>query len=171
MPQQYKLDRVEEISASLSDAKSVFMTDFSGLSVEQITNLRREFRKENVEFKVVKNTLAKISAEKVGFMEIVPYLNGPTGLAIASDDPISPVRVIVDFQKKYQKPTIKGAVLEGKLLNGEEAQALKDIPTREVLLGQVVYGIASPITGFVGSLQAILRNFVYVLNAVKEQKE
>lgn len=171
MPQQYKLDRVEEISASLNDAKSVFMTDFSGLSVEQITNLRREFRKENVEFKVVKNTLAKISAEKVGYKEIIPYLNGPTGLAIASGDPISPVRVIVDFQKKYKKPTIRAAVLEGKLLNEEEAQALKDIPTREVLLGQVVSGIASPITGFVGTLQGILRNFVYVLNAVKEQKE
>ncbi len=72
MPQQYKLDRVAEISEALNDAKGVYMTDFSGLSVEQITNLRREFRKENVSFLVVKNALAKLSAEKVGTKDMVP---------------------------------------------------------------------------------------------------
>ena len=171
MPQQYKLDRVGEISESLKDAKGVYMTDFTGLSVEQITNLRREFRNANVNFVIVKNTLAKISAEKVGMKDMVPYLAGPTGLAISNDDPIAPVRVIVDFQKKHQKPTLKAAIVEGKVLDESQASALKDIPTRDVLLGQVVSGIAAPLTGLVGGLQGILRNLVYVLNAVKENKE
>jgi large subunit ribosomal protein L10 len=171
MPQQYKLDRVAEISETLSEAKGVYMTDFSGLSVEDITNLRREFRKANVNFVVVKNTLAKISAEKVGLKDMIPYLTGPTGLAVSNDDPVAPIRVIVDFQKKHQKPSLKAAILEGKVLNEREAAALKDIPPRDILLGQVVSGIASPLTGLVGGLQAILRNLVYTLNAVKEKKE
>lgn len=171
MPQQYKLDRVAEISEALNDAKGVYMTDFSGLSVEQITNLRREFRKENVSFLVVKNTLAKLSAEKVGMKDMVPYLTGPTGLAVSNDDPIAPIRVITDFQKLHKKPTLKAAILEGKVLDENEAAALKDIPTRDVLLGQVVSGIASPLTGLVGGLQGLIRNLVYTLNAVREKKE
>ena len=171
MPKQYKIDRVEDITAHLEKAKGIFMTDFSGLSVEQMTTLRREFRKANVEYMVVKNTLARISAKKVGYQDIVPFLTGPTGLAIAIDDPIAPVRIIADFQKQLSKPTIKAAVLEGRILNEEEAGALKNIPPKEVLLGKVVSGIASPLTGFVGCLQAMLRNLVFVLNAVKDQKE
>lgn len=171
MPQQYKYDRVDVITKALENAKSVYMTDFTGLSVEEITDLRRRFRKENVSYLVVKNTLAKLSAEKVGLKDMVSYLTGPTGLAVSYDDPIAPVRVIAEFQKAHKKPELRAAILEGKLLDEKAAVALKDIPPREVLLGQVVSGIAAPLSGLVGGLQGILRNLVYVLNAVKDKKE
>ena len=171
MPQPEKIKKVEAISESLNQANSIFMTDFSGLSVEDITQLRREFRKEKVNFIVVKNTLAKIAAEKVGLQEMTNFLTGPTGLALATEDPIAPIRIIDAFQKQHDKPKVKAAILEGKLLGEDEVNSLKDIPPREVLLGQVVSGIASPLTGFVGALQGMLRNLVYALNAIKEQKE
>ncbi len=171
MPQPAKYQKVEEISQSLSDAKSIFMTDFTGLSVEEITELRRELRKVDVNYIVVKNTLAKLSAQKIGLEKMNPYLTGPTGLAIAQDDPIAPVRVIYEFQKKIKKPTIKAAILEGQLLNQEAAEEIRNIPPKEQLLGMVVSGIASPITGLVGGLQAMLSKLVYALNAIKENKE
>jgi len=171
MPQPAKIQKVEEISQSLSDAKSVFMTDFTGLSVEEFTELRRELRKADVKFIVVKNTLAKLSTQKIGLEKMNPYLTGPTGLAIAQDDPIAPVRVIYEFQKKNKKPTIKAAILEGQLLDQAAAEEVRNIPPKEQLLGMVVSGISSPLTGLVGGLQSMLSKLVYTLNAIKDKKE
>lgn len=174
MPQPEKISRVKEITESLTDAKSVFLTDFTGLSVEEITELRREFRKADVTYLVVKNTLAQRSCQEVGLDSMVPFLYGPTGLAIANSDPVAPVRIIADFLKAHkgkEKPEIKGAVLEGQVLDAAQTEALKDIPPREILLAQVCGGIGAPLTGFVGSLNAILSQFVYALNAIKDKKE
>lgn len=174
MPQPEKIKRVEEITESLKQAKGVFLTDFSGLDVEEITQLRRNFRKADVSYMVVKNTLARRSCQEVGLDDMVPYLNGPTGLALANNDPVAPVRVIVDFVKEHKekgKPEIKGAVVEGQVLTAAEAEAMKNIPPREVLIAQVVGGIAAPLNGLVGGLQGVIRNLVYTLDAVREKKE
>ena len=171
MPQPEKIQKIEEICRSLTNAKSVFMTDFSGLSVEEMTELRRELRKVDVNFVVVKNTLAKLSAQKVGLEKMNPYFTGPTGLAIALNDPIAPVRVIYDFQQKKKKPTIKAAIFEGQLLDQEAVEEVRNIPSKEQLLGMIVSGISSPLTGFIGGLQSILSKLVYTLNAIKEKKE
>lgn len=174
MPQPEKMKRVEEISASLKRAKGVFLTDFTGLSVEEITHLRREFRKADVSYMVVKNTLAKRSCEQVGLNDMVQYLNGPTGLALANADPVAPVRIIVDFLKEHKekkKPEIKGAVVEGEMLTAQEAEAIKNIPPRHVLLAKVVGSIAAPLSGLVGGLQGVIRNLVYAVDAVRVQKE
>ena len=174
MPQPHKIEKVEEISESLKSAKGVFLTDFSGLSVEEITQLRREFRKADVSYLVVKNTLAKRSCEQIGLEDMVPYLTGPTGLALAKGDPVAPVRVISDFLKAHkekEKPEIKGAVVEGQVLTAQEAEAIKNIPPREVLIAQVVGSIAAPLSGLVGGLQGIISKLVYALDAVKEKKE
>lgn len=171
MPQPEKIKRVEDLCQTLEGAKSIFMTDFSGLSVEDITKLRRELRKVDVNFVVVKNTLAKLSAEKVGLEKMTDFLVGPTGLAIANGDPIAPVRVIYDFQKQKKKPTIKAAVLEGKFLDQEAAEAVRNIPTRDELIAQVVGTIAAPLSGFVCGLNSMLTKLVYTLDQVKEKKQ
>ena len=174
MPQPEKIKRVEEISESLKQAKGVFLTDFTGLSVDEITKLRREFRKADVSYIVVKNTLAIRSCQEVGLDDMVQYLNGPTALALAQVDPVAPVRVIFDFlkeQKEKGKPEIKGAVVEGQMLTAQEAEAMKNIPPREVLIAQVVGGIASPLNGLVGGLQGVIRNLVYAVDAVRQKKE
>ena len=171
MPHAEKIKRVEEISKVMSQAKSIFMTDFSGLSVEQISRLRRELKKEDVTFLVVKNSLARISAKESGFEKMIPFLNGPTGLALAFKDPVSPIRVISDFQRETEKPTIKAAILDGELLGREAAEELRTIPSREILLGQVLSGLVSPISGMVGVLGALLGNLVRTLDAVRAKKE
>jgi large subunit ribosomal protein L10 len=171
MPQSEKHLKVEEITASLSKAKSVFMTDFSGMTVEEITSLRRELRKVDVSYIVVKNTLAKLSAKQVGMEKMNPYLYGPTGLAIANNDPIAPSRVIYDFQRTKKKLAIKAAILEGQFLDKQAAEDVRNIPSKEQLIGMVVGGIAAPLTGLVGSLNAVLRQLVNVVNAIKDKKE
>jgi len=171
MPQPQKIKRVEEIAESLTSAKSIFMTDFQGLTVEEMNDLRREFDKAGVKYMVVKNTLARISAQQVGFEQMLPYLTGPTGLALSFEDPIAPVRIIFDFKKGREKPTIKAAILEGELLDEKAAEEMRNIPPREVLLGQVVSGMAAPISGFVGALKSMLTNLVYALDQIREQKE
>ena len=171
MLQPDKVKRVDDLNATLGRAKSIYMTDFTGLSVEEITRLRRELRKANVSYIVVKNTLAKIAAKKMGYEKIVPYLEGPTGLAIALGDPLAPGRILFDFQKDKQKPKIKAAMFEGQILDEKAALAIRNIPPREVLLAQVASGVAAPLSNLVGSLQALLTQLAYTLNAVKEKKE
>lgn len=174
MPQPEKVQKVKALTEQLSSAKSIFLTDYSGLSVEEITKLRREFHKADVNYIVVKNTLARRSCEQADLKEVLPYLDGPNAMAIAKGDPVAPVRIIVDFIKDHEKkgkPAIKGAVIEGQLLSAEEAEKMKDIPPREVLLGQIVSGISSPLTGFIGGLQSMMRQLVSALDAIKKQKE
>lgn len=171
MPQPHKEVKLEEINASLDKAKSVFLTDFSGLTVEEVTRLRSEFRKANVKYLVVKNTLARISARQHGLDALIPFLNGPTALAIAMDDPVAPVRVIFDFKKDKEKPAIKAAYLEGQLLDRASAEEVRNIPPREVLLAQVAAAFAAPLSGFVGSLQAVIAGFANVLKQVQDKKE
>jgi large subunit ribosomal protein L10 len=171
MPQADKIKKLEEISASLGKAKSVFLTDFTGLTVEEVTRLRKEFRKADVEYIVVKNTLARKSAEQLGYEQIIPHLVGPTGLAMAMSDPVAPVRVIFDFKKDKEKPRIKAAMLEGQLLDQAAAEQIRHIPSRQVLLGQVVSGIASPISAFLGGLQSIISKLVYTVDAIRQKQE
>ena len=105
---------------------------------------------------------------------MVPYLTGPTGLALAQGDPVAPVRIISEFLKKHkdkEKPEIKGAVVEGQILTAAEAGAMKNIPPREVLIAQVVGSIAAPLSGLVGSLNGIISKLVYAIDAIKEKKE
>ncbi|HNW61107.1 MAG TPA: 50S ribosomal protein L10 [bacterium] len=171
MPQANKAVKLEEINASLDKAKSVFLTDFSGLTVEEVTRLRSEFRKANVKYLVVKNTLARISAKEHGYDALVPFLNGPTAMAIAMDDPVAPVRIIFDFKKDKEKPSIKAAFLEGELLDQKSAEEVRNIPPREVLLAQVASAFAAPLSSFVGSLQAVIAGLANVLKQVQEKKE
>jgi large subunit ribosomal protein L10 len=171
MPTELKAQKLEEINEALSKANSVFITDFSGLTVEEVTRLRKEFRKNNVKYIVVKNTLARISAKQHGFEKLTPYLNGPTGMAIAMGDPTAPVRVIFDFKKDKEKPAIRAAVLEGQLLDKTAAELVRNIPPREVLLGMVVSAMAAPISGFIGGLQQLISKLAYTISAIKEQKE
>jgi large subunit ribosomal protein L10 len=171
MAQPAKVKRVEELKETLNQAKSIYMTDFTGLSVEDITRLRRELRKGRVSYVVVKNTLARISAQQTGLDKIVPYLDGPTGLAIALEDPVAPGRILFDFQKDKQKLKIKAAFMEGQILDEKSALEVRLIPPRGVLMAQVVTGIAAPLSNLVGSLQALLSNLAFAINAVKEKKE
>ncbi len=170
-PRPDKVAEVERLSEKLTSAKGVYLTDFSGLSVEAITDLRKRFTEQNVEYLVVKNTLARFGAKKAGQDNLIEHFRGPVALALGYDDPAAPARIITTFFKSHKKPEVKACLIEGDVLPGSEVESISKWLTREELLAKLVGSLNSPISGLVNTLSGVLRQFVTVLDAVREQKE
>ena len=158
------------IKEKIQDAKSVVFVKFSGLTVAEDTELRREFRKNNVEYKVYKNTLIRKAFESLGITDFNDDLNGPTAVAFGSDE-TGAAKVIVDAAKKYQdKVVVKSAFVEGARVDVAGVQALAAMPSKEQLIAKMLGSLQAPISNFVGVLSAIPRGLVIALNAIAEQK-
>jgi len=162
---------VEEIADKLDRAKSLVFTDFVGLNVEEMTELRDKLREAGVEYKVVKNTLAKIAARQEGLDKLTDEFTGPTAIAFGMEDVVSPAKVLVDFDEEHEVFDIKGGFLNGDLINDEKVKSLADIPSKEVLLSQLLAGMQAPISGLVNVLQGNIRGLVQVIDQIKNQKE
>lgn len=162
---------VEELTATLAGAESIYLADLTGLNVEQVTKLRSQLYAASVECRVVKNTLTRFAVKNAGLPDLGSYLEGPTALVI-SGEPVTPAKVLVDFGKTNDdKPHIKGGLLTGALIEAGQVQQLAKLPSREELLARTVGGIAAPISGLVFALSGVLGNMVRVLSAVAAQKE
>ncbi len=162
---------VAEIKERLEKVQGAVLADYRGLNVAEVTELRRQLRTAGVEYKVLKNTLTIRAARELGLEDLVPLLSGPTAIAFGYTDPVVPAKIISDFAKTRPNLEVKGGLLEGKVLSASGVKALADLPSREVLLSQVVRGMQAPIAGMVNVLQGTIRNCVYVLEAVRKQKE
>ena len=161
---------VEDIKERINNAKSVVLVKFTGLTVAEDTELRREFRKNNVEYKVYKNTLIKKAFESLGITDFNDDLNGPTAVAFGSDE-TGAAKVIVDAAKKYQdKVVVKSAFVEGARVDVKGVQALAAMPSKEQLIAKMLGSLQAPISNFVGVLSAMPRSLVIALNAVAEKK-
>ncbi len=170
MPTQEKTAIIEEYAEKFKQAKSVYLTDYTGIDVITVTELRKRFRDENVEYKVLKNRLAKRSLNSVGISDLDPYLQGVTSFVIGYDDPVTPAKIIKEFNKKKERLKIKAVFLEGQVLDAAEAAKLADLPSREVLLSQFVGLLQAPLTKLAGTLQASMQKFVRTLDALKDTK-
>ncbi len=164
---------VAKLAEKIEKAKGVYLFDYKGLNVAEVTELRKKCREENIEFKVVKNTMLGFAFKKHNIEGIEESLKGPTAVAFSYDDPVSPARVIVKFASSIEKklPKAKQAYVEGKVYSVEEVKEIAKLPSKDILLGQVVAAMQSPISGFVYTLQGILREFVATVDAIKEKKE
>ncbi|MTI94241.1 MAG: 50S ribosomal protein L10 [Firmicutes bacterium] len=162
---------VAEIADRFERASAVVLTDYRGLDVAEVTELRRQLREAGVEFKVLKNTLTKFAAEQAGLDGLKDELVGPTAIAFSYEDPVAPARILSKYAKEHKKPALKIGVVEGKIIDAAGISALADLPSREVLLAQVLSGFQAPVSGFVNVLQGNLRNFAGVIDAIREQKE
>ena len=162
---------VAELTEKLTATKAVFLTDFTGLDVEAMNQLRRQCRSMAAEYRVVKNTLTRFAAENAGFPELKEHLKGPTGLVLVDDDPTPVAKIIVDFGKEHDKLCIKVGLLEGKLISADEVRTAASLPSREVLIGQVLGGLNAPITGIVGVLGGLLVKLVRTIDAVAQKGE
>lgn len=171
MPTPQKEQVVAEVKEKISSAKSVFLTDFRGLNVQEISELRRAFSGDSVQYKVIKNTLARLSVKEAGCEELLEYLTGPTGWAFGMDDPAAPARVIKEFCGKSDKLQVKAGLIDGVLIDATRVNEIANLPSREQLLGQLAGVLNAPLGKLVYSLNAILSKFVFALNAVKEQKD
>jgi large subunit ribosomal protein L10 len=168
---QTKQEIVAEVTKNFQEAQGVVIADYRGLNVAQVTKLRSELRQNGIEFKVVKNTLTRIAAKNAGVEGIDPYLDGPTALAFGTMDPVAPAKILAKYAKDFKALEIKGGLVEGKAIDFDGVKALADLPPREELLAKVLGGMQAPMYGFASVLQGCLRNFVYVLDAVRKQKE
>lgn len=151
---------VEEITGKFEGAASVVVVDYRGLTVSQVTELRKQLREAGVEFKVYKNTLVRRAAEKTGHADLNAVLTGPNAIAFSNEDVIAPARIINNFAKENEKLEIKAGLIEGTFASVEEVKALAELPSRDGLLSMLL-----------SVLQAPMRNFALATKAVAEQKE
>lgn len=171
MPRPEKVRIVNELSEKLSATQSVVFADYRGLNVKEVTELRKKLREAGVEYKVVKNTLARLAAEKAEVGGVDQYMTGPTAIALGMKDPVAPAKILSEFAKTHKNLEIKGGVLQGKAIGLDEVKSLADLPSREVLLAKMLGSMQAPISGFVSVLSGTIRSLVYALDAVRKAKE
>ena len=170
-----KLEAKQQITEDLHErfAKSaiIVLTDYKGLDVTSINDLRRKLRESNVEYQVVKNSLLVRASEDTEVAAIKDHFKGPSAVAISYDDPVAPAKVLTQFAKDNKKLEIKVGVLNGKVLDVQAIKALASLPSREVLLAQFLATLNAVPGSFVRTLAEIPRSLVNVLTAIKDQKE
>ncbi len=170
MDRNGKQKLVSELAAKLAKAKASFLADYRGLTVEQVNKLRGELRQAGVEYQVVKNTLLTLASKETPFECLSGFLEGPTAIAIAGEDPVAPAKILAEFAKSNAKFELKGGALDGKALTVAEINALAELPSREVLLAKMLGSLNAPASNFVGVLAAVPRSLVQVLAAIQDKK-
>jgi large subunit ribosomal protein L10 len=172
MPTPRKVAMMAEIKDAMERASIAISADYRGLTVAQITELRRALRPANVEVKVVKNTLAAMAAEQAGRPEMAQLLTGPTAIALGYGDPVAPVKLLTEhLRAKRMTLDIHGGWLEGNILNRAQVESLATLPSKEQLIADVVGKLQSPLYNLAGLLQASMRNFAGLVEARAKQLE
>lgn len=162
---------VTELGARLSGVKCLYLADFTGLGVAEITDLRRQLSDAEVDFIVVKNTLAKRALEDTPYAALAEHLEGPNAFAFSTEDVVSPAKVLTDFAKAADRPQIKAGAIEGQVVSIDEIRRIAKLPSRDVLLGEIVGYARAPIAGLVYTLNGLLSQFVRTLDSVRAQRE
>lgn len=166
-----KKEIVRDLNERFSKAAVVIVTDYKGLDVAAINDLRRRLRKEEVEYQVVKNSLMVRASQETDVALIKETFKGPSAVALSYSDPVAPAKVLTEFAKDHDVFEIKVGVMDGKVIELNEIKALSALPSREVLLGTFVSVLNNVPTGFVRTLAEIPRQLLNVLQAIKDQKE
>ena len=170
MNREQKEAVVSEVSERLSRARAVVLTDFRGLKVEQMTELRQQLREKDLDYMVVKNTLLRLAAAGTPTEALLEGLEGPNGMALGYDDPVNLAKVLTEFAKTNPKFEVKKGLLEGKIINTAQVEALSKLPSREVLLAQLLGTMNAVPQGLVTVMAGIVRSLLNVLKAIEEQK-
>ncbi len=170
-----KRSEKEQIIASVKEkverAQGMYFADFTGVTVEQVTELRREFRKLNIDYQVVKNTLARKALESVtGYDKVYDALAGHTAIAFAYDDPVAPAKIIKKFRDKHNKLTVKACVIERQVYAGAQLDEIARMPSRPEIIAGILGTLQSPASGIVGAINAVVRDLVSVIDAIEKKK-
>ena len=157
---QEKQRQVAEVAAKLRECSCTIVTDYRGLNVAQMTELRKQMREAGVEFRVIKNTLIRRATAEAQLSELDSVLTGPTAIAFSKDDVVAPAKILTEFAKKNEQLQLKAGIVEGRIVDVKQIQALADLPSREGLLSMLL-----------SVLQAPIRNFALAVKAVADQRE
>jgi len=170
LPREDKVERVSELKGDIESSTAFYLTDYRGLSVSEISLLRRSLRAVGAEYKVVKNTLLRRAAEGIDDPGLTETMAGPTAIAFVREDPIAPAKTIVDFIKDHKTLSVKGGFMDGRFYDATSVHALSRVPPRDQLLAQLVGSMQAPITGLVGTMQSMMSNLVYTLQGVADKR-
>jgi large subunit ribosomal protein L10 len=170
MTRKQKEDEVEALANEIGDHTVVLLSDFTGMSVETATEIRRRFREESVKFRVVKNSLAKRALEEIGAKDLAEHLTGPNAVVLSKSDPVSPAKILVEFEKKNDTPKIRSGWVDASIVTAAEIRRIADLPSREQLLAQIAAGFQAPVSGFARLLHEMLRQLVSTLDEVGKSK-
>ena len=162
---------IGEILSDIKERPNFFITNFMGSSVSDLESVRKSLRPIQGTFFVVKNSMMNVVLDQLKLEDVKSMIDGGVGISLSGEDVIATSKILVNFSKTHEKFKIKGAVIDGKLVAVDKVKEMASLPTKDVLLAQVVGGIKAPITGFVSVLGGIIRKFVYVVDAVKVSKE
>lgn len=170
MPTPEKTQFVEELEKKFEESKGIYFTDFLGLTVEQMNDLRGRFFNASVEYKVVKNRLTRISASQAGYEDMGDLLSGPTAIAFTSGDPVAPAKILTDFAEENGSLALKGCIFEGERLSKERIEAIAKLPSRNELIQKFLGSVQSPMRNMVNILSSPMQNLVTALGQIREQK-
>jgi large subunit ribosomal protein L10 len=169
MNREQKAAVVEEIAAQLGDAGAIFAVDYRGIGVPEAAQLRSRLAESDATFRIVKNRLAKRAAESAGTGELGELFEGPTALTLVKGDPVTAAKAIADFAREHDVPTYKGGIMDGAPLDPEQFKRIARLPGLEVLQGQLLGAVASPITGVARGLNALLSGLASQLGQIQDQ--
>ncbi|HXX56925.1 MAG TPA: 50S ribosomal protein L10 [Thermodesulfovibrionales bacterium] len=162
---------IAELKGKFSEAKAVIFTDYKGMTVAELSELRRLLRSGGLDYRVVKNTLARIASQDTPVAVAKDAFKGPVALAVGYDDPVTAAKKIIEFSKKNEKLKLKGGVIEGKFLGAQEVRAVADLPPREVLLSMLAGALQAPMSKLARALSATVSNLGYAMHSLKTKKE
>jgi large subunit ribosomal protein L10 len=172
MPRADKVEQVELLKDKLESAKVAVLTDYRGLTVKQMQDLRGRLRGQQVEYRVVKNTLARRAAAEAGHEGVEDYLKGPVAIAFGYGELSAPARLLGEFARQTRlRLDIVGGLVEGRVMDGNQVRATADLPSREVLIAQLLGTLQSPVAQLVGTIQAPVQQLVGLLEAYKDKLE
>ena len=164
-----KAETVEALKGAIAAQRGAVVASFRGMTVAEMTALRKKLREVKAEFKVVKNTMIRLAAQGTPFQHLNEHFKGPTAVAFTHGDPVALARAMKEFSAGSPKVTLRAGYLEGRVLSAKEVQALADVPSREVLLSRLVGGLSSPVTRLVQALSGPQRRLVYALDSIRRQ--
>ena len=172
MPNPQKALIVSELREISQNSKGAFLTDYRGLTVAEISKLRKRLRESNAEFHIVKNTLYKLALGGVISTELDELLKGPTAIVFAKDDIVAPAKTILDFVREAKKPEVKvkGGYIDGKVFDVAQVTAISKLPSREQIIGQLIGTLNAPASDLVGTLNGIVSEFVRTVQAIADQQ-
>lgn len=161
---------VQELAEKLSGIKAAFIADYRGITVEQVTEMRRELVAAGVDYRVVKNSLLRLASKGTSFAELEKFCTGPTAIAMAGEDVVAPAKILTKYATDIEAFELKAGVLDGKFIDVSGITMLSKLPSREELLAKALSSMNAPVSNLVGTLAAIPRSLVQVLGAIAQNK-
>lgn len=174
MDKKNKIETTGEITSLMDSTEALYLTDFTGMTVEEVNELRDEFFKSNIKYKVVKNTLAlRALQESKNFSDykekLTKILTGPTGIVFSDEDPIAPAKILKKFFSKSEKPKLKLAIVEKEVYESDKLNTLASLLSKDEIIAGIVFCLNSPVSGIVGSINAIVRDLASVIEEVAKK--